>query len=319
MSHRTVSHRAVTISGFVVALAVAGAPLAAMARHRHHQPPPQQGAAASQAAPGGRISPNPRAASMRQSEDALRKAMTSDPVASAARTPGALRDPKTRAQVSAALAVATLPRPELAGSRHRDGGHGWVGPVFWPFATFDLFDAALWGDGADAALWGYGGADLVTGLFGPYPDDDVTAYARYLPSATTAAPQPSMLARMCGEVKSGDIAGVPVEALRDSLSLDDGQRSALDDLARALTDGARLIAAACPETLPLSAQQRVGVMGQRLDAMIAAADAVAPPLSALFDRLSDVQKAQFAALGAPAAAMPASSAPAAAAPQPAAA
>lgn len=314
------SHRAVTISGFVVALAVAGAPMGAMARHRHHQHPSEQGAAASQSAPGGRVSPNPRAASMRQSEEALRKALTSDPVASAAQTPGALRDPKTRAQVSAALAVATLPRPELAaGSRHRDGGYGWVGPVFWPFATFDLFDAALWGDGADAAFWGYGGADLVTGLFGPYPDDDVTAYARYLPSATVAAPQPSMLARMCGEVKSGDIAGVPVETLRDSLSLDDGQRSALDDLARALTDGARLIAAACPETLPLSAQQRVGVMSQRLDAMIAAADAMAPPLSALFDRLSDAQKAQFVALGAPAAATPVSSAPlpAPAAPQPA--
>ena len=299
--------RAVVTFGFIVALIVAGATTGAAARHRHHHHrPSEQVDTGQKAAPGERISPNPRAARMRQAEDALQKAVTSDPVASAAQIPGALRDPKIRAQVTAALAVATLPRPDLAGWRHRDGGYGWVGPVFWPFATFDLLDAALWGDAVDPTLWGYGAGDLSTGLFGIYPDDDVTAYAAYLPSATTAAPQVSMLARMCGEVKSGDIAGVPVESIKASLSLDDGQRTALDDLTDAVVEATQQIAAACPETLPLTAQQRVTAMELRLDAMIAATDMIAPWLSAFFDRLNDTQKAQFVALGAtPAPAPPA--------------
>ena len=29
--------------------------------------------------------------------------------------------------------------------RHGHGGYGWVGPVFWPFAFYDLSDYAFWG------------------------------------------------------------------------------------------------------------------------------------------------------------------------------
>jgi hypothetical protein len=40
--------------------------------------------------------------------------------------------------------------------RHHDGGFGWVGPVFWPFAFFDIYDYAFWGYPYDDAFWGYG-------------------------------------------------------------------------------------------------------------------------------------------------------------------
>ena len=298
--------RVILIAGLVVALAAAATPQDAVARHRHHH---DHRAPQSDAAAGDRISPNPRAAAMRQSEDALNKVLAADPVAKAAQTPGALRDPKTRALVSAALATAPLPRPELAGPRHRDGGYGWVGPVFWPFATYDIADAALWGDGVDASVWGYGAADLVAGLFGIYPDDDVTAYARYLPSSSGSLPQPSILSRMCGDVR-GDIAGVPVQTVRDALQLDDAQRAALDDLSKAFTQASQQIAGSCPLTLPLSAQQRLAAMDARLDAMIGAVDTLQPRLSAFFDTLNDTQKPQLAALGAP-------PAPTTSAPQPA--
>lgn len=254
---------------------------------------------------------------MRRAEDALQKALASDQV-SAAQSPGALRDPKIRAQVTATLAVATLPRPDLAGLRHRDGGYGWVGPVFWPFAGADLLGAALWGDSVDATLWGYGVGDLTTGLFGIYPSDEFTAYAAYLPSATTASPQPSMLGRMCGDVRGGMVAGVPVDTVQTTLGLDNRQRAALDDLADAVLEGAQKIADSCPDTLPLSAQQRVAAMRQRVEAMIAAADMIAPRLSVFFDKLNDTQRAQFVALGAPAAAAPPSAAPQVSTPSPAA-
>lgn len=295
--------RIVITLGFTVVLALAAAPTSAMARHRHHQSAgaAQVDADQKEAAPD-RVSPNPRAARMRQAEDALQKAMSSDIVAKASQIPGTLRDPKLRAQVTAALAVATLPRADLAGLRHRDGGYGWVGPVFWPFAGFDLFDASLWGDAVDPTLWGYGGNDLVAGLFGIYPDDALTAYAAYLPSATTGSPQPSILARLCGAPTSGEIAGVAVDNVKAALALDDGQRAALDDLAHAMSEASRRLASACPDTLPLTAQQRLAVMRQRVEAMIGAADMVAPPLSRLFDGLTDTQKVRFAALGAPSAA-----------------
>jgi hypothetical protein len=302
-----VSGRVISIASLAVALAVAGAPQDAVARHRHHHHA-MPGDAASEATRAARISPNPRAAAMRQSEDALNRALASDPVAKVADTPGALRDPKTRALVSAGLAAAPLPRPELAGPRHRDGGYGWVGPVFWPFATYDIVDAALWGDAVDASFWGYGAADLVSGLFGIYPDDDVTAYARYLPSADASAPQPSMLARMCGNV-SGDIGGVPVETVRSSLQADAAQRAALDDLSSAFTEASRQLAASCPQTLPLTAQQRLAAMDKRLKAMIAAVDTVQPWLNAFFDTLDDAQKTRFVALGAPSALSPATPGP----------
>ncbi|MGO9359082.1 MAG: Spy/CpxP family protein refolding chaperone [Xanthobacteraceae bacterium] len=298
------SGRIISIASLAVALVVAGAPQDAMARHRHHRHAAPSDAAAS----GVRVSPNPRAAAMRQSEDALNRALASDPVARVAETPGALRDPKTRALVSASLAAAPLPRPELAGLRHRDGGYGWVGPVFWPFATYDIVDAALWGDAVDASFWGYGAADLVTGLFGIYPDDDVTAFARYLSSAGGSAPHPSMLARMCGHV-SGDIGGVPVETVRSSLQAGDAQRAALDDLSGAFTQASQQLAASCPQTLPLTAQQRLAAMDKRLDAMIAAVDTVQPRLAAFFAKLDDTQKTRFVALGAPSAPSPATPGP----------
>lgn len=292
---RAASYRTLTMSCSVLALVALGANDAS-ARHRHsrhHEAPPAAADAAS-----GRISPNPRTASMRRSEEALKSALNADPVASAARTPGALRDPKLRAQVIANLAAAPLPRADLAGVRHRDGGAGWVGPVFWPFASYDLVDAALWGDATDASLWSYGVGDLVNGLFGIYPDDDITAYARYLPASTASAAEPSLLSRMCGEAKRGDIAGVPVDTVRSSLALDDAQRGSLDQLAGALSSAEDQVAQSCPDTLPLSAQQRLAAIGQRLDAMIAASDAIAPKLADFYGKLNDSQKTQFVQLGA---------------------
>ena len=37
--------------------------------------------------------------------------------------------------------------------QHGDGGYGWVGPLFWPFAYYDIYDYTIWGD---YGFWDYG-------------------------------------------------------------------------------------------------------------------------------------------------------------------
>src|SRR5262249_43552356 len=54
---------------------------------------------------------------------------------------------------------------------------------------------------------------------------------------------------------------------------------------------------ACPNTVPLTPVGRLEVMKQRLDAMIAAANAVRPALEDFYASLTDEQKAKFNRLG----------------------
>jgi hypothetical protein len=59
------------------------------------------------------------------------------------------------------------------------------------------------------------------------------------------------LAQMCAE-GSREIAGLPVNQYRRTLQLDDAQRAALDDLAKATLKAAQDIKAACPTEAALS-------------------------------------------------------------------
>jgi hypothetical protein len=58
--------------------------------------------------------------------------------------------------------------------RHGNGGYGWGGPLYWPFAYNDMYDYAMWGDGYDDSFWGYGYGDIYAGMFAPYGYDDLT-------------------------------------------------------------------------------------------------------------------------------------------------
>jgi hypothetical protein len=42
---------------------------------------------------------------------------------------------------------------------------GWSGPVFWPNASDDMFDYALFPAGADNKFWAYGFGDILEGVF----------------------------------------------------------------------------------------------------------------------------------------------------------
>jgi hypothetical protein len=250
-----------------------------------------------------------RSANLRSA--AVQNALNSHSVAGALRNRTALRNPNTRAQVVATAATAGW----LGGRRGRDGwwrhahgGYGWVGPLFWPFAYYDLYDYALWGYGYDPYFWDYGYDDIYAGLFYPYGYDDLVAYmpsggGGYRGALGQASGQasgartavPDQLAQMCGD-DSRDIAGLPIDQIQQSLQLNDAQRAALDDLANASVKAAQNIKAACPTRIPLTAPERLAFMQQRIEAMSAAVGTVQPALQKFYDLLNDEQRTQLTAL-----------------------
>jgi hypothetical protein len=172
--------------------------------------------------------------------------------------------------------------------RHPDGSYGWVGPVFWPFAQDDLTNAVVFGDTTSLALYGYG--DIYAAIFAPYEPSELAAYAA--PQGRRARKIPSV-ENVCDASDSG---GLPVERIAAAVQPNEIQRAGLDELATAWTAARDTIRASCPVQAPATAPERIGVMQARLDAMIRATDAIAPPLAKFTELLDDGQKAKFDAL-----------------------
>ncbi len=245
------------------------------------------------------------------------RAMQSRAVAGALQHRNTLRNPNTRALITASAAMGAWHyRHGNYGNgwwRHRHGGYGWVGPLFWPFAYYDFYDYTMWGYGYDDPFWDYGYNDIYAGLFAPYGYDALAGYfpagsatrrvastvgraSSNSPADETAKPAPSQLERMCGD-DSRDIAGLPIDRIQDVLQLNDEQRGALDNLADASAKAARDLRAACPTEAALTGPGRLAAMEKRIDAMIAAVGTVRPPLEKFYGLLTDEQKARLNALG----------------------
>ena len=232
--------------------------------------------------------------------------MGSRSVAGALHNRGALHNPGTRAQIAATAATAGWHNRGGGGWwQHGNGGYGWVGPLFWPFAYYDMSDYALWGYGYDPSFWGYGYGDIYAGIFAPYGYDTLTGYlpsgggrnsAGATPATQAANPPPDELSQMCGE-GSREIAGLPIDQIQQAIQPDDAQRTALDDLANASMKAAQTIKAACPTQIVLTAPGRLAAMESRIEAMIAAVGIVQPPLDRFYGLLNDEQKARLTALG----------------------
>jgi LTXXQ motif family protein len=237
----------------------------------------------------------------------VRSALNSHAVAGALHNAGALRNPGTRAQVAATAATAGWHDGRGRGWwRHGHGGYGWVGPLFWPFAYYDMYDYAMWGYGDDPSFWDYGYNDIYAGVFAPYGYDDLSGYLPAsrsgvgTPQASQASaaahPAPDQLTQMCGD-DSRDIAGLPIDRIQQAIAPNDAQRAALDDLANASVKAAEAIRAACPTQISLTAPARLAVMQQRVEAMIAAVGTVQPALDKFYGLLNDEQKARLDAIG----------------------
>ncbi|MBP0115446.1 MULTISPECIES: Spy/CpxP family protein refolding chaperone [Bradyrhizobium] len=172
--------------------------------------------------------------------------------------------------------------------RHPDGSYGWVGPVFWPFAHDDLTTAIIFGDATSLSLYGYG--DIYAALFTPYAAPELAAYtvpqgrrARRIPSAET----------LC---EASDTGGLPVDRIASAVQPNELQRTALDELASAWNAARDTIRAACPAQAPANASERLGLMRERLEAMIKATDAIEAPLTKFVGLLDDDKKTRLNAL-----------------------
>ncbi|MGA7805683.1 Spy/CpxP family protein refolding chaperone [Bradyrhizobium sp.] len=239
---------------------------------------------------------------------AIHNALNSRAVAGALHNEAALRSSATRTRIAAAAAMAGWHDGHGRDGwwRHRNGGYGWVGPLFWPFAYYDIYDYTLWGYGYDDPFWDYGYGDIYAGIFSPYDYDSLAGYwpqgsggyrasGGGQPQASQAAPT-DQLAQMCGEDGS-DIAGLPIDQIRAAIQPNDAQRAALDDLAKASAKAAEDIKAACPSQMAVTAPARLAAMQARIEAMITAVGTVQPPLQKFYDLLNDDQKAKLNALG----------------------
>ena len=92
---------------------------------------------------------------------------------------------------------------------------------------------------------------------------------------------------------ASDTGGLPVDRIAAIVQPNELQRTALDELATAWLSARDTIRAACPTQVPATATERLGLMRERIEAMIKATDAVAPALAKFVDLLDDDQKAKL--------------------------
>jgi hypothetical protein len=205
-------------------------------------------------------------------------------------------DPSARRQIVAAAALAGLRGDVTADGwwRHSDGGYGWVGPLFWPFAIYDIHDYAILGDGT--GFWNYGYPDIYAGIFSPYTRADLAAYTAARPSGRRHHRiQPRQ--QLCGD-DSRPVAGLVGQFQQAVQPNNEAQRAALDELATALFTAAQMIRSSCPTQAALTAPGRLSAMQQRIGTMIAAEQALEQPLRKFYDLLDDEQEARLNALAA---------------------
>jgi hypothetical protein len=201
--------------------------------------------------------------------------------------------PVVRVQAAAGAALAGWHGGRGASGwwQHRDGGYGWVGPLFWPFAYYDIYDYALWGDGM--GFWGYGYRDVYAAIFTPYDEDEL---ARYLsPSHGRRFRRIPSLARVCGDDIT-ELAALPIDQLKQTMRLSEEQRTMLDNLATESTEATETIRVACPTEVASTPSGRLAAMQLRLEAMKSAISRVRTPFETFYESLDDDQKEELAAL-----------------------
>jgi hypothetical protein len=177
---------------------------------------------------------------------------------------------------------------------------GWYGPLFWPYADYDLFDYVYWPYAYDD-FWPYAYDDVYYGIYGNYA---------YIPpgagSGGNRVGSPSRRAarvdggeRRAAEVCSDNAAQLtdwPIQRISEVVEPTDAQRSALEELRAASAKAIDMLKAGCPKDLPSIPTGRLAAMESRLQVMLAAVQTVRPALERFYQSLSDEQKARFNAI-----------------------
>jgi len=205
-----------------------------------------------------------------------------------------LGNPAVRRQIAAATALAGWHGGQSAKGwwRHGGGGYGWVGPLFWPFAIYDINDYIIWGD--DSGFWDYGYPDIYAAIFVPYGRDDLAAYTGPSPHGRRHRRVPP-LQQLCGD-DGREIADLPINQIQQAIQPNEVQRAALDDLANTWIFAAQMIRASCLTQTAFTAPNRLAVVHQRIGAMSRAVLALRQPLGKFHDLLEEEQEARLNAL-----------------------
>src|SRR6266545_4952713 len=189
---------------------------------------------------------------------------------------------------------------KFAGSRWRPwwrGGLviGWVGPLFWPYASYDVFDYVY---------WPYAYDDVWHGIYGNYahiPPGASSGGRRENPPGNRVA-RTDDTQRRAAEVCSDDAAQLtdwPLERISEVVQPTAAQLPALDELRAASAKAIDMLKSGCPKDLPSTPTGRLAAMESRLQVMLAAVQTVRPALERFYQSLSDEQKARFNAIAPP--------------------
>ena len=195
--------------------------------------------------------------------NAVRNTLNSRSVAGALRNTSALRVPRSRSHITATAATAGWHDGRDGGNgwwRHGNGGYGWVGPLYWPFAYLDMYDYAMWGYGYDDSFWGYGYGDIYAGIFAPYGyDDDLTGY---LPQYASSNPSET--------TPAAGAAGLPIDKFQQAIHrpTNNAPRSTISPMPRLKRH--RTSRPPAPTDIALTAPTRLAAMQKRIEVMIAA-------------------------------------------------
>jgi LTXXQ motif family protein len=209
------------------------------------------------------------------------------------RSPDWIVRPVARLQVAAGAALVGWHGGRGANGwwQHGDGSYGWVGPLFWPFAYYDIYDYAVWGDGM--GFWGYGYRDVYAAIFTPYDDGELARYVS--PPQDRKFRRFPTLERACSD-HAGELASLPIEQIRQTMRTSEEQRAILDDLRKASVEAAQTIHDACPTEVQYTPSARLAAMQQRLEAMKSAIAHIRTPFEEFYESLDDDQKGELAAL-----------------------
>jgi hypothetical protein len=239
---------------------------------------------------GGRHGRTVRLANDRVANEAATAAV---PRGDPTRSPDWVLRPVARVQVAAGAALMGWHGGRGANGwwQHGDGGFGWIGPLFWPFAYYDISDYALWGDGM--GFWGYGYRDIYAAIFTPYDDGELARYVSPPPGRKFRG-FPT-LERACSD-HAGEFASLPIEQVRGMMRTSEVQRSMLDELRKASVEAAQIVHDACPTEAALTSPGRLAAMQQRLEAMKSAIAHIRTPFEEFYESLDDDQKTEFVAL-----------------------
>jgi hypothetical protein len=170
-----------------------------------------------------------------------------------------------------------LPAPPQAARPQPPTATGWRGPLYWPYASDDLFDYAFQPASADW-FWARGGGDLIDAVV-MRADDRSGGWAD-----------------MCGSRRGGSTAWI--DPISQTLDPTEPQTRALDQLRDAMVQASNAVKIACPSAdTPANPVQRLQQMTDRVWTLRHAITMIRPALESFLASLDESQRSKFNRMG----------------------